>query len=353
MPFTDELFAQVQVLRELGRTWLEVEQQLKVPVRTLQYNMSKGKPSLRKRASRKASSQVAKRRSIIRRIITKTVVAHEELPPSTRRNARVARTQVRQPNGSLDTCRRVLATQHGIQVSRTTMFNDVKASGIVCKRRPKGPGRYAGDEQKRLAFARGHLKLAREEGHKVLFVDEKMFDSRNTQQFFYCRSGSHVPAQEWERFPARVHVFGMIGVGVKRLVFLPDGANVTAESYLSKCMRPNLGLLRNGILLQDSAGAHKGVRGWLEQQGIRTILPAARSPDMNPIERLWAILQQRVSAEGPLTVAGLKRFVQREWDAMPQESVDRYCMSWERMLKAVIAKRGATSCKNLPKGKHA
>lgn len=352
MPFTDKQFIEAKLLRTLSMTWLQIQEKMKIPARTLQYNLERGLPSERKkRASRKTPQRIVKRRTIIKRAITATVVAKEDLPPSNRSNARIARTQVRQPQGSLENCRRLLATKHNIHVSRGTLFNDVKACGLVCKRRPKGPGRYVGDDAKRLDFARSHLTLARDEGDKVLFVDEKMFDSRNPEMFFYCKPGDAVPARESERFPARVHVFGMIGVGVKKLVFLPDGANVTATSYLSKCLRPNLQLLRNGILLQDNAGAHKGVRNWLETHNIRTIRPAARSPDMNPIERLWSILQRRVSKEGPLTVAGLKRFVQQEWDAMPQEDVDNYCRSWGRMLGAVVAKRGATSCKNLPKEK--
>lgn len=56
----------------------------------------------------------------------------------------------------------------------------------------------------------------------------------------------------------------------------------------------------------------------------------ARSPDANLIERMWSIVQQKVSAMGPLTEKELRVFVQRAFDEIPQAVADRLCASWPR-----------------------
>lgn len=66
-----------------------------------------------------------------------------------------------------------------------------------------------------------------------------------------------------------------------------------------------------------------------------------RSPDLNPIETLWARLQALVSARGPNDTMQLQRFVQAEWNKIPQAEIDKLVLSYESRLDKCIAQEGA------------
>ena len=100
---------------------------------------------------------------------------------------------------------------------------------------------------------------------------------------------------------------------------------------------------RNGVLLQDGARIHtsKATKAHLAKRGVRCVENwPARSPDLNPIENLWAILQRKVAARGPADEAQLVKFVQAEWDKIPQRTVDRLVLSFHGRLQKVVKAKG-------------
>lgn len=357
MKVTDDVYWRLQGHRDAGMSLEASAEFMDLAVRTITSNLALGPPSDRKRkASKKAPPALIKRRALVKKLLTRRVKLHEKFEPtlngdgSVRKNSRLARVQTRHPTGSLARCRRALWNEHKIAVSRSTVRRDMLANGLQCKRRPKGPERFAGDEEKRLAYVKKNLPFAQENARSVVFVDEKLFDSLDSDIFAYVKPGERAPPREVERFTPRVHVFGMIGVGFKFLHIFDDNESITSDVYKTKCIEPNLRRLRSRWLVQDGAGAHKGVMDWLRKQKIRGLLHhPARSPDLNPIERMWSLVQQRVAAYGPLTKEQLCEYVRQCWDEIPQATVDKLVLSWPDMMEAVLAMKGETSCKNLKK----
>ena len=64
------------------------------------------------------------------------------------------------------------------------------------------------------------------------------------------------------------------------------------------------------------------------------------SPDLNPIENLWAKLQTAVNEREPKDVSALKRAINKEWSKMDNSFVARYIMSMPRRLDAVRNSNG-------------
>ena len=345
-------------MREAGMKLEHIGERLNVCVRAVARNLELGSPANRKvgRKHKKACARVVKRRALVKKLLTRRVVKAEDFLPTTnmdgsiRANSKQPRTQTRHPTGTLGRCRRALFESHSIETSVSSIRRDRLAIGLLCRRRGKGPERYAGDEEKRLAHAIEWLPFAKQHRRKVLFVDEKMFDSKDTDTFCYIFPGQVPPAKERSRFPPRVHVFGCIGWNFRSIHVFDVGQKVTAEEYRTSCLVPLLTRLRLRYFLHDGAGPHKGVRSWLEEQEHKGIIPhPARSPDMNPIERFWAIIQFMVSAHGPLTDVLLKTFVMKCWKDTKTSTINGLVDAWPRMLEAVIANKGATCNKNLKK----
>lgn len=89
-----------------------------------------------------------------------------------------------------------------------------------------------------------------------------------------------------------------------------------------------------------SGGASKVVR---EQMQIPTLDHPARSPDLNPIEHMWALVKSILKKQDKRaeTEDELWEQIQAAWEAIPMEVVNRLVMSMEARRKEVIAAKGA------------
>jgi len=309
MKVKDEVYWRMIGMRDAGKSLACIARFFHLSVRSVSRNFGLPAPGTRKRRARKTLPRVAKRRRIVKKLLKERVVVREQVETTVnkdgtnRKNSRCARCQTRSPNGSLVKCRRRLFLDHNIKVSKSTVYRDRVSSGLVCRRRPKGPDRFVGDAHARLVFAKKNLTLAKQCAKETLFVDEKMFDSEDSCIFAYCDRNEAPPVRDIARFPPRVHAFGMIGTNYRFLHIFADGEKVNGEAYRKKCLEPNLKEMKKRVFVHDNAGPHVSVNKWLKEKKRvrRLVLLPPRSPDMNPIERLWSILGRKVSERGPLT----------------------------------------------------
>ena len=105
------------------------------------------------------------------------------------------------------------------------------------------------------------------------------------------------------------------------------------------------------LFQQDNASIHtaKEVLQWLENEGIPLFGWPPISPDLNPIEKIWAILKQRIIEKYPHlldlgqsqeALDALAKAIVDEWNAIPQERIDRTIRSVDYAINAVIAAKG-------------
>ena len=100
--------------------------------------------------------------------------------------------------------------------------------------------------------------------------------------------------------------------------------------------------LRGRIMQYDNAKAHVSpkTQEWLRKNGIETLEQwlglrwPARSPDLSPIETLWAIVKRNVERKHhPLTQSELVRAWTVEWAAVPQTTIDSLVRSFSDRLQ--------------------
>ena len=75
--------------------------------------------------------------------------------------------------------------------------------------------------------------------------------------------------------------------------------------------------------MQDNAKPHtaKTTMSWLQQKGIEVLKWPAMSPDLNPIENLWALIKRRIEKCDPSTKSDLKEIIQEIWDGIDVELI--------------------------------
>ncbi|KAJ4430963.1 hypothetical protein ANN_19556 [Periplaneta americana] len=244
---------------------------------------------------------------------------------------------------------------HGRQILAKTVGRRLKASGLISSRPATGPRLLRMHRVERLHFANDHRDWRNGQWSCVLFTDESRFNlcSPDGRERVWRRRG--------ERFSqcciSKNVTYGgggvMIWAGVctdacTELVFVENG-RLTADRYINECLADHVVPFGqfvgdNFVLMHDNARPHiaHAVGDYLQEVGIHVLPWPARSPDMNPIEHMRAMLGRRVKNRRPRPelLQELRRALGEEWELIPQEDIANQIESMPRRMDAVIQARG-------------
>ena len=146
-----------------------------------------------------------------------------------------------------------------------------------------------------------------------------------------------------------VMVWAGISAQGKTDLHVIDNGTLTALRYVNEILdvyvRPYAGAVgENFILMDDNARAQRAriTDQYLEQATIVRMEWPARSPDLNPIEHAWDMLQTAVSSRPvqPASAQELRQALLEEWDQIPQYKIKRLISSMRRRCQAAIEARG-------------
>lgn len=329
-------------LRSKGKTWSEIADEVKESVSTIFEACQRGVERKARKAPRGQTRRLNQRRKWLVEIAD-TMETFTIIPGKTGRAQ--PKVITRRKFNTAAKCRAELFRRHGIKICVQTVRNDLAEEGLFAYTCPWGPVRKENDAKSRTDMCSRILSS----GHpwaKYVFVDEKYANNNEHGRTTELRRQGDTPThRQRERFAPTIHVFGAIAVGFRKLVVLPKGG-IDAPAYKRRCLQPIAPfILANGcILVQDGAKPHAAeAKQYLENKNIEFLVWAARSPDLNPIERIWAWIQYQVSLQPPpANEDELARLWQQEWDAISQASIDRLCMEFQDYLRECKSKDGQT-----------
>ena len=94
--------------------------------------------------------------------------------------------------------------------------------------------------------------------------------------------------------------------------------------------------------LQDNASYHKSHRSleWFHINGVSLVELPPHSPDLNPIENLWAGLKHCVESRHPQTIQELKEIITSEWTNTNLSTCSNLVDSMNDRMLSVIAAEG-------------
>lgn len=90
----------------------------------------------------------------------------------------------------------------------------------------------------------------------------------------------------------------------------------------------------------DPKHTSKLVKSYLEQHFINVMVWPAQSPDLNPIENLWEIVDRRIIRENCRNKDELFNQVKEAWESIPKQIINNLIESMPRRCAAVLKAKG-------------
>ena len=207
-------------------------------------------------------------------------------------------------------------------------------------------------QRKRLQFCRSYRHWMADDWAKVMFSDESTFQQfTDTKMFVHRPSGSnpvdprytkptvkHSPSiMVWDAFSAK---------GRAGLFFLPKGITMMEDRYidiLDSHLVNFMEIHKCEWFLQDSAICHKANRvlKWLQDHAVSVMDWPGNSPDLNPIENLWLVVNRKVAERRPTSLPDLQQAICTVWcTEINKEMCQNLVNSMPQRLQMVIKNKG-------------
>lgn len=240
-------------------------------------------------------------------------------------------------------------------LSTRTVQRTLHRAGLVAAKMRRKPRLKPEQRSARLEWAKEYAQKPANFWDSVIFSDESSFHAHETMRGRYVWRYQYEDlepgfVQETSKFGgSKLQVWGCLtSLGVGWACALPEG--IDSETYLGvlreelqHSIKHYFGDFRGVVFQQDGAGVHTAnkVKEYFRKQKY-TVLPwPAHSPDLSPIENLWADLKRRLVEKHPeIPKAKIWEVVDAEWENTPKEFCATLLHSMPERLQAVIKAKG-------------
>ena len=203
----------------------------------------------------------------------------------------------------------------------------------------------------RLTWCYEHRDWTIEQWRKVLWSDESPFELR-------CRRRFRVWRRKTEKYhpknckgtvkhDKKIQVWGCFAAHGVGNLFRVEGIldQHGYHSILQWQMKPSVNRLfpnKDCIFQQDNDPKHTAhsIRNYLANYEVPTLPWPSQSPDLNPIENLWSILDMKVKDRSPKNEKQLFEVLQVAWQSLEPELLTKLADSMPNRIEAVIAAKG-------------
>lgn len=251
---------------------------------------------------------------------------------------------------------REAAAKLELQASTWTVRRSLNKIGMVAAVKQKKPALSERNVKARLHFCRERKDWTIEDWKRVIWSDETKINRYQSDGKAYFW---HRPQEKLQRGQVKQTVkfgggslmiwgcftwwhigplFRISGIMNKEIYL--HILNSQLPDFVDECAYP----AEEIIFQQDGDPKHtaKIVQEWLQNQSFKTFKWPAQSPDLNPIENLWAYVKQQLAKyrNPPSNMDELWSRVQTEWRNIPHSIIENLVESMPRRIKSVIKNKG-------------
>lgn len=232
-----------------------------------------------------------------------------------------------------------------INVSARTVRRRLNEAGFKYMKPLSKPLLTEDHQRKRLSWARSLIGF---DWNQVIASDETVFRVNDVRRFYWQRPGER-KVRRTVKYSVKINAWGCLSSGrFGRIICFKDILNSAflCDEVYTNALLPSVNKLcarnEDWLLLEDNDSKHRSKRSvdWKEDHGIETLPWPSLSPDMNPMENVWALLKIKVADRRPTSAGELIRVIKEEWKGLPQELATNLMFGMQRRIDRLIEAKG-------------
>ena len=238
-----------------------------------------------------------------------------------------------------------------LNVSARTVRRQLDAAGLFARISRREYPLTSALQEERMRFANDFMEWGEDEWSRVVFSDESFIflgqhgvvwvqrpeDTAYEAQYMTGQIPHSQRINMWACFSARGPGAFAIFDGNMDAPLLQRIMKTKLLPYAKSTFNKS-----DWYFVQDNSGVHTSgqIKQWIERNNVLSLKIPPRSPDLNPIENLWAIFKREVEKHSAQNIEQLAQVAEKVWKSLDQSVCQKLALSMPHRLAEVISNEG-------------